>query len=171
MKEIRLTRGKVALVDDADFASLNRWNWQADQHQHTWYARHTCRGRMGSGSVFMHNLIMGNGPGEFCDHRDGNGLNNQRENLRPATNRQNQQNQIHKRQGASSRFKGVSWRQDAGKWAARIRAKPVLFGDAGIISLGHFRNEEDAARAYDAAARKYFGEFAACNFPEQRKAS
>jgi hypothetical protein len=93
------------------------------------------------------------------DHWDGSGLNNRRYNLRDVTRIQNQMNQKKKR-GGSSRFKGVSRRKNAKKWAARI-----VVNDKRLW-LGVFASETKAAKAYDAAAKKYFGEFARLNFPE-----
>jgi hypothetical protein len=95
------------------------------------------------------------------DHRDHNPANNRIGNLRACTHKQNLRNQSPMK-GGSSRFLGVSWDASRRKWAAGI--KP----DGKRVSLGRHASEEAAARAYDAAAREYFGEFANLNFPDER---
>lgn len=92
------------------------------------------------------------------DHRNGNGLDNQKDNLRVCTRLQNARSFASKRKNASSKFRGVSRDFDREKWFADIR---VL---RKTIHLGRYEQEEDAAKAYDAAAKIYFGEFASPNF-------
>ncbi|OHB55307.1 MAG: hypothetical protein A2173_08695 [Planctomycetes bacterium RBG_13_44_8b] len=105
----------------------------------------------------MHNEIMQPQAGLIIDHKDHNGLNNSRANLRPATKAQNCWNR-RKKPGCSSKYKGVCFNKALGKWAGSIRF------EGRRSHLGYFVNEEEAARTYDAAARKYHGEFAALNF-------
>jgi len=92
----------------------------------------------------------------MVDHINGNGLDNRRENLRPATNRENQGNS-EKQQGVSSRFKGVCWVKSKGRWTAYIKTKKRL------EKLGYFDDETQAAKAYNMAAIEVFGEFARLN--------
>src|SRR5687768_17425464 len=102
----------------------------------------------------MHRLIMGlDGP--LVDHENHNGLDNRRENLRHATQQQNKRNQRIRKN--TSGFKGVRW--DKGKWQARIMIDGIQ------LNIGRYFEPLDAARAYDAAARQYHGEFASINFP------
>lgn len=156
--EIVLAKGRgVAVVDDADAPLVTRYRW----HLHTeGYAEGAIpTGRRGARSVLMHRLIMGVPIGVQVDHRDGNRLNNQRGNLRVCGNAQNAKN----RRGVAnrtSRFKGVHFDQQTGKWRALIMV------NRRTVSCGRHRSEEDAARAYDEAAKRLHGEFARLNFPE-----
>ena len=159
MKEIPLTKGYVALVDDEDHADLSRYNWRAVVRRNTVYALRTSFQRFGPRrSIKMHRQILGLSPGQKpdVDHIDGDGLNNTRKNLRPASLSQNGANQRPQR-GKSSRFKGV--RRKGGRWVAEIRI------DKARRALGYFVSEEEAARAYDSAARAAFGVYARLNLP------
>lgn len=161
-KEIPLTKGMVALVDDEDYERLSRYKWHIRMHRNTFYARR--RQRLADGKkrdYFMHSFIIDAPHGLVIDHRDGNGLNNCRENLRLATFAQNGQNSSKRRFLRSqrpSRFKGVSWSLSNNKWAAKIRA-----GGGKPKHLGYFDSEYDAALFYDIAAAKHFGEYARFN--------
>lgn len=153
MKEIVLTQNKVAWVDDADFAEVSKYKWHAYKHRNTYYAARGIRINGKKTSMRMHQFLCGKG----ADHKDGNGLNNTRSNLRPATSQQNSSNRGVQRNNTSG-FKGVYWDKQTRKWRARI----MINGKSK--SLGLHINSEDAARAYDAAAKRLFGEFARCNF-------
>lgn len=157
MKEIPLTKGKVAIVDDTDYEQLMQYKWQASCYRGTWYARRGGLAALGQrGMTFsMHREIM-RPPAELeVDHKDGNGLNNTRGNLRICTPQENRFNQ--RKHKGMSRFKGVVF--NGGKWMARINV------NRKTIYIGKYNTEEAAARAYDEAARKHFGEFARVNFP------
>lgn len=151
----------VALVDDADYEWLNQWKWCA--HKYTGCRSHYAdrrdytvgKGKTGKG-VKMHRLIMGlTDPKMFVDHRDQNGLNNQRDNLRIATRSQNAANRSPWKI-ATSRYMGVSKKKLQGKkpWHAQITVK------GRTRSLGCYANEIDAAMAYNKAALEFHGEFA-----------
>lgn len=152
MREIKLTKGYVALVDDDDYELLSKYKWTALE-------RGTCTYAVTM--VTMHRLIKGEykNTGALVDHIDGNGLNNQKQNLRLANRRENTQNRrkAQNKNGKpfSSQYKGVSF--ESNKW----RSKIVV--DGKKINLGRFENELDAAKAYDTAAIKYFGSFAKLN--------
>lgn len=157
---IPLTQGKVAIIDEADFALVNRWYWYAVCTNGSWYAQ-THVWRKGKRTVIqMQRLLMDEPTDVFVDHEDGNGLNNCRSNLRRATRAQNKRNSrlpINSRSG----YKGVYWKLDHYAWSAQIRF------DGRLKHLGYFKDKPDAARAYDAAALAAFGEFARLNFPEE----
>jgi hypothetical protein len=113
-------------------------------------------------ALLMHRAVMNAKKGELVDHKDGNGLNNQKSNLRLCTNRQNLANSQKAR--GKSRFKGVYWNTARGKWQAQIGAG-FRNGKLAVEYLGRFENEEEAARAYDRRAFELHGEFAVLNFP------
>lgn len=151
MKEIQLTQGKVALVDDEDFDRVNQFKWYAAESRGRVYAGRQANKK----TVFMHCFLAGQ---TGIDHKDGNGLNNQRDNIRLATKSQNQHNRRKLLKG-SSVFKGVCWDDKSRAWRSSIRVNQTQ------VYLGIFECEIDAAHVYDYVARIYFGEFARLNFP------
>ena len=158
MREIPLTRGMVSIVDDSDYDMLiASGSWCAHPGGNTFYAwRGWSRGGKPSGTL-MHTFLTG---WSFTDHRNGDGLDNRRVNLRPATHAQNMMNRGMPRNNTSG-YKGVY--SERGMWLAKLQ-----FNKRGI-RLGLFADRLDAARAYDAAAHRYFGEFARPNFPQDQR--
>lgn len=151
---IPLTQGYVAVVDVEDWGKVRPYKWCALLRDGIPYAV-ILRKRK---TVYLHQVIAGKKNSYEIDHRDRNTLNNKRENLRFATKSQNQANQKIRSDNTSG-FKGVNWRKDIAAWAARVSVMNKR------IHLGHFPTAEAAARAYDTAAQKHFGEFARLNFP------
>lgn len=158
-KEIPLTQGKVAIVDDEDYERLVVFKWQAAKDRHTkelYYAHRT------KPYISMHRLVLNAEKGQMIDHKDRNGLNNQKSNLRFCTMAQNQQN---KKTVNKLGFRGVKAERN-GRYGAQIRIpSPDGQGHGKMTHLGTYDTPVEAARAYDAAALKYFGEFARPNFP------
>lgn len=156
MKEIPLTQGKVALVDAKDYSRVAQHSWYADRHENNFYAACRIEGR----KTYLHNFVLGE---RGVHHKDGNGLINCRHNLVPATQQENSRAKCRKAPGATSQYRGVSWLPRLAKWHAQI------YTGQRQCYLGVFKSEVAAARAYDAAASKFFGEFAALNFPVKRR--
>lgn len=161
MKTIHLTNGDVTRVDDEYFEQLNRVQWYChiDSKTGTKYARRIVVEGDRRVVIWMHGLVMGKmrGTRSQVDHRDNDGLNNQKQNLRLCSPRQNQGNR--RAQKHSSPYKGVSMHSPNGPkpWLATI------WNGEKHCYLGLHTDPCDAARAYDVAALKHFGEFARTN--------
>jgi hypothetical protein len=171
MKQIPLTRGMFALVDDEDYEELSKFKWQATKptNNNSFYATRWVSKKSGNRrAIKMHRQILGlTDPKIKGDHKDHNGLNNQKYNLRASTEKQNGRNKSsHK--NSSSKFLGVTLRTRNDTpakykyWRAQIRV------DNKMMPTKYFPYTDEgeilAAKAYDEMARKYFGEFANLNF-------
>lgn len=156
MKEIPLTRGQVALVDDDDYDYLVQYNWYVTKRGNTFYAIRSLPRVDGKQThIAIHREILNPPDSMQIDHINRDGLDNRKENLRLATNSQNHIN-IPKRRG-SSRYKGVYWNKEHNKWAAKVTINnKTLF-------LGYFDTESIAAGVYNQFASSNFGEFALLN--------
>lgn len=156
--------GLVALVDDEDYERVSQHVWWPSKSVNTFYAVTRPKGRRSDykPTIYLHKLILG--VPEAIDHCDGNGLNCQRNNLRPATNKQNMHNRT-KQNGIKHNppYKGVTAEPNS-----RINPwKAAIVIDGKRKHIGGFPTPEAAAYAYDKAAREAFGEFARTNFQEE----
>lgn len=158
MKEIALSRGLVALVDDEDFVELSKYKWYANPVGARIYARRDVVIDGKRIRIYMHKMILRTD--NLVDHINGNGLDNRKTNLRSANFQLNGANRHTKRKrysGVPSKYHGVCWHKAARKWMSAITVKYER------IYLGLFESEEDAARAYNKEATKQFGQFATLN--------
>lgn len=170
MREIPLTQGRVALVDDEDFERASAFKWY---FQRNGYAARDGRMPGEPSTVLLHRFILNAKSGMYVDHIDHDGLNCQRSNMRLCTHGQNMGNR-RKSRGCASGFKGVT--------AAGVRWKAEIVVSRKRIYLGCFATEREAAAAYDDAAKREYGEFACLNLnghaaapdtpkPERKKAA
>ena len=159
MKQIILTQGRYAIVDDEDFDLVSRYKWYTihDLKGNFWYARTNIRINGKRTTTTMHRIIMNPENGKVVDHIDGNGLDNRRLNLRVCFNAENCKNKRLNKNNKSG-FKGVSWHNVLKKWRVRI------FCNGSYFHIGVYHNVEEAAKAYDNAAIEHHGEYARLNF-------
>lgn len=154
MKQIPLTQGKFAIVDDEDYDYLMQWKWQFTGGK---YASRIHREKMGRGAyverIIMHRLVNKTPDNLYTDHINGDKLDNRKKNLRSCTTSQNNTNR--RAYGKSSKYKGVCWCKIKKMWRAQIGSGKTL---------GYRKNEIDAAKIYDRAASEKYGEFARINF-------
>lgn len=160
MKEIVINSerfGKhIVMIDDEDYELISKYTWSLlpSKNGQTYYAK-TNLFNSKPASLQIHTLIL-KSYGLHVDHIDRNGLNNQKENLRICTRSQNMMNKI-KIKPATSKYKGVCWYDKYKKWNARIGVNNRRF------CLGYFDTQEDAALAYNIAAKKFHREFCRLN--------
>lgn len=148
-----MSKGFVALVDDEDFDWLSGFNWHVLISQAKKQYAVT-----GHNTNSMARIIMRCPKGMVVDHIDGDSLNNQKYNLRICTPEQNSLNRK-PRKSRISKYKGIQKVNDT--WRVRIQ-----FGNERL-HIGYFKSDLEAAKAYDDAARRYYGEFAYLNFPNE----
>jgi len=153
MKEIPLTQGQVALVDDDMYAYLNQWKWFCTTRG---YAARSEGKSPNQKTIRMHRQILGLTDTTYSDHKDGNPLNNQLSNLRKCTSSLNQMNRG-KQKNNKSGYKGVCWHKPYQKWHAQITV------NGKRKHLGYFSDILDAVRAYNKEASKQYGDFAKLN--------
>lgn len=163
MKRIKLTQGKFAIVDEADFEWLNQWNWYLSETKNTCYAFRSFKMAGKWTTVTMHRFILGLKKGNSLesDHKNGKGLDNRRENLRICTHSENMQNRHRMKKGRSCHRQGVYRLESSGRWMASIMK------NYKSLYIGTYSTAELAAHAYDKKAVELYGSSAKTNFPKE----
>jgi hypothetical protein len=167
MRKIKLTQGYVALVDDKDYQRVSQFKWSAHVTRNkngsikSLYAK---RGVWLNGSCtarWLHRIVLQvSNPKVKVDHKNRNGLDCRRSNLRVATNSQNTSN-TKLYSNSTSGFKGVHWNKQYSRWVAYI------YVDNKRIHLGYFTSKREAAKARDLAAKQHHKQFAVLNLKEK----
>jgi hypothetical protein len=164
MMQIITTNGHIVILNKSDFSKVCNHTWYALKNRNTYYAVRkvslgisTLTGKQIRQMLYMHRVIMDTPPNKITDHRDGNGLNNTRYNLRVCTVSQNNQNRKKQNKPALSQYKGVTYNKKDSRWIAQI------WFDHNNNFLGGYANEIDAAIAYNKKASELFGKFALLN--------
>lgn len=170
MKEIKLTKGFTAMVDDEDYDWLCKFNWFANVQKHG--VRAVKNKTESDAHTKMHRMILGITDKKILvDHKDGNTLNNQRSNLRACNAKQNACNAKSAR-NSTSKYLGVSLQKTVLKRKTKTFGertyiytawRATIFQNYKQISLGRFKTEQEAALAYNIAAKNIHGEFANLN--------
>lgn len=153
MKTIQLTQGKVAIIDDEDYEKVCTKKWYAHKRTGKYYAE---SGGI-NGRYMLHIFVMGLENGVLLDHKDGDSLNNQKENLRVCTRQQNSYNKKPYSTAPIAGIKGISLNKKSKRWRAQIQK------DKKKIYIGVYSNYLDAAKAYNEKAIELFGEFSQLN--------
>jgi hypothetical protein len=157
-KEIPLSRGLKALVDDEDYEELSKYDWCAMKPgSYCYAARGVYKADEKHIIVWMHRQILNTPDDMQTDHINGDTLDNRRCNIRVCTKNQNNFNRSKALKPASSKYKGVYWSNIRKRWCSRIQK------DGKTYWNGSFRDEKDAALAYNDKATELFGEFARLN--------
>jgi hypothetical protein len=166
--KIPLTKGKVAIVDANDYEGLSKHKWHAVVGKYTCYAARGVRAGKKTKAVYMHRQIqdLPYGDKRLVDHRDHNGLNNSRSNLRTCGKSENAMNSAGQK-GSASKYKGVGVGRWGKRWQAKIKIKEG--GKNKYLYLGTFVTEEEAAAAYDKKAKELHGEFALLNLKDENQ--
>lgn len=156
MTKIVIAKGLIALVDDENYDIINKWKWRPKFHGKNIYAYRIVTINKVRIKLYMHRVILGlTNPKIVTDHIDHNGLNNQISNLRVCSQSNNSKNR-RVEDGRAVKYKGVTT-------AYKNNFQSRITVDKKVIWLGYFKNEIDAAIAYNNAAKKHHGEYAQIN--------
>jgi hypothetical protein len=159
-RRIPLTKEKYAVVDPDDYQRLSEYNWHVKKTAHTLYAKRSARTGNTMTQIYMHRCVIKLPAGMVADHINHNGLDNRKANLRPVTRAQNSQHKKKINTKSRSMYKGIYYDRRDKVWCARITC------NGKTTHLGSFKDEIEAAKTYDQAAKKYHGQFAGLNFPD-----
>lgn len=155
MKTIPLTKGKFAIVNTYDYEFLMQWKWHVCEGHNTDYAMRNSKPdpiTKKRHHIMMHRVLADTPDGMDTDHKNGNGLDNRRRNLRTCSRSQNMHNRRPNKKG-TSKHKGVYWHKQSKKWRAYIQINKER------IYLGGFKKEKDAATAYSKKSKSEFKNF------------
>jgi len=163
--ETNLTAARFAIVDPEDYEKICRDDWLLKENKNTCYAWRMLFKDGKFKIIYMHREIMQAPKGSIVDHQNREGLDNRKINLHFVNRRQNALNYTKRGRPCGSKYRGVCRDEERGKWRAYIHTelKPK--------HLGYFDSEEEAAKAYDEAAKKYYGEDAVLNFTTENAES
>ncbi len=154
MKYIILSCGTKSIVDNEDFEKINQWKWQLSSKGYAHKNKPKLYGKRGK--LLLHHIVMKPPSGMVIDHINGNTLDNRKSNLRICTISQNLRNKKIGKNNTTG-YKGIYWNKKNLKWQTNIGV------NGKSIHIGVYQNKIDAARAYNKASVKYFGEFARLN--------
>ncbi len=159
-----MAQPKYAKVDPGDYERLRKYEWLAHKGGNCFYTRgYVPVDKAGKKRlIYMHQMVIEVPEGMVIDHINHDGMDNRSANLRPATHAQNMRHRKKYLGAMYSKYKGVHWHKLQKRWYSRITFEKKN------IHLGCFRDEIEAAKAYDNAARKYHAEFACLNFPDAK---
>ncbi|MCK9521084.1 MAG: AP2 domain-containing protein [Dehalococcoidia bacterium] len=163
VKRISLTRGLSVIIDSEDFDELSKYKWYACKKRNLFYAYRDKMINKQKIHIPMHRQIMQlhSGDKAICDHINRNTLDNRKANLRIVTHSLNQYNCVMIRKNNTTGYRGITFHRKLGKWIAQIRVNNKH------IYIGVFTSKEEAAKAYDKEAIKYYGKNAMLNFGEE----
>jgi hypothetical protein len=167
-RRINLGEGQWTILDEEDYNRLKDFKWvvhgSGKSGENLYAVRFKLVSPKKTAMISMHREIMNPTDDRFVDHKNCDSLNNRRRNLRLATRSQNIQNR-RKKKNTASQFVGLNFYKPSKRWDSRITH------EGKRIKLGRFDSEIEAAKAYDEAAKKYYGEFARLNFPPENEES